>query len=68
MYDKKTAGKPTYYSAAMRRCNVMLPAEAVEFFTAKGNGNMSKGIRDAWADLANLIEIKDVGNADQRID
>lgn len=65
MDDKKQAGKPAYYSAAMRRCNVMLPAEAVEFFTAKGNGNMSKGIRDAWADL---IERKEVGDVDQRVD
>ena len=48
---RKGAGKPAQYDKPMKRKEVMLPDEAIKFFTALGNGNFSEGVRKAWRSL-----------------
>jgi len=45
---KKKAGKPTFYTEPMKRINVMLDPETVEFYTKHGRGNLSHGLRNFW--------------------
>ena len=48
---RKGAGKPAQFEKPMKRKQVMLPDEAIKFFTALGNGNFSAGVRKAWRSL-----------------
>ena len=48
---REGAGKPAQFEKPMKRKEVMLPDEAIKFFTALGNGNFSAGIRKAWRSL-----------------
>mgnify|MGYP006367391387 CR=1 FL=1 len=48
---RKGAGKPAQFEKPMKRKEVMLPDEAIEFFLALGNGNLSAGVRQAWRSL-----------------
>ncbi len=48
---RKGAGKPAQFEKPMKRKEVMLPDEAIEFFLALGNGNLSAGVRMAWRSL-----------------
>ena len=48
---RKGAGKPAQFEKPMKRKEVMLPDEAIEFFLVLGNGNFSAGIRQAWRSL-----------------
>ena len=48
---RKGAGKPAQFEKPMKRKEVMLPDEAIEFFLALGEGNLSAGIRMAWRSL-----------------
>lgn len=48
---RKGAGKPAQFEKPMKRKEVMLPDEAIKFFTALGNGNFSAGVRKAWRSL-----------------
>lgn len=45
------AGKPAQFEKPMKRKEVMLPDEAIKFFLALGNGNLSAGVRVAWRSL-----------------
>ena len=48
---RKGAGKPAQFDKPMKRKEVMLPDEAIQFFLALGNGNLSAGVRQAWRSL-----------------
>ena len=48
---RKGAGKPAQFEKPMKRKEVMLPDEAIEFFLALGEGNLSAGVRMAWRSL-----------------
>lgn len=48
---RQGAGKPAKFEKPMKRKEVMLPDEAIEFFLALGNGNLSAGVRQAWRSL-----------------
>jgi hypothetical protein len=45
------AGKPALYGKAMKRINVMLDEETINFYLAIGEGNLSKGVRQHWRSL-----------------
>ena len=45
---RKGAGKPAQYSEPMKRINVTLDKETVEFYARIGEGNVSQGIREYW--------------------
>ena len=45
---REGAGKPALYGKAMKRVNVMLDPETIEFYTKQGKGNLSEGIREYW--------------------
>lgn len=49
--SRKGAGKPALYGEAMKRVNVTLDFETIEFYTKQGNGNLSEGIRNHWRGL-----------------
>lgn len=51
---REGAKRPPLYSVAMKRKEVMLPDEAIEFFLALGNGNLSAGVRQAWRSLTQV--------------
>ena len=51
---REGAGKPAQFDKPMKRKEVMLPDEAIEFFLALGNGNLSAGVRQAWRSLTTL--------------
>ena len=51
---RKGAGKPAQFKKPMKRKEVMLPDEAIEFFLALGNGNLSAGVRQAWRSLTQV--------------
>lgn len=53
---RKGAGKPAQFEKPMKRKQVMLPDEAIKFFTALGNGNFSAGVRKAWRKGWNQFE------------
>lgn len=59
--SRKGAGKPALYGQAMKRVNVMLDSETIEFYTKQGNGNLSEGIRNHWRGLTPLAA--DLGEA-----
>lgn len=44
---RKGAGKPARYGEAMKRVNVMLDRETVEFYRQHG-ASLSEGIRNYW--------------------
>jgi hypothetical protein len=48
---KKGAGKPAFFSKPMKRVNVMLDEETIKFYTERGGGNLSEGIRKHWRGL-----------------
>ena len=48
---RKGAGKPAHFEKPMKRKEIMLPDEAIEFFLALGEGNLSAGVRMAWRSL-----------------
>ena len=48
---RKGAGKPAQFEKPMKRKEVMLPDEAIDFFLALGEGNLSAGVRQAWRSL-----------------
>lgn len=48
---RKGAGKPAQFEKPMKRKEVMLPDEAIEFFLALGEGYLSAGVRMAWRSL-----------------
>ena len=48
---REGAKRPALYGEAMKRKEVMLPDEAIEFFLALGEGNLSAGVRMAWRSL-----------------
>ena len=48
---REGAGKPALYGKPMKRKEIMLPDEAIEFFLALGEGNLSAGVRMAWRSL-----------------
>lgn len=48
---RKGAGKPAQFEKPMKRKEVMLPDEAIEFFLALGEGNLSAGVRMAWRSI-----------------
>jgi hypothetical protein len=52
---RKGAGKPAQFDKPMKRKEVMLPDEAIEFFLALGNGNISAGVRQAWRSLTKRV-------------
>ena len=49
--SRKGAGKPAQFEKPMKRKEIMLPDEAIEFFFALGEGNLSAGVRQAWRSL-----------------
>lgn len=51
---RKGAGKPAQFEKPMKRKEVMLPDEAIEFFLALGEGNLSAGVRQAWRSLTQV--------------
>lgn len=52
---RKGAGKLAQFDKPMKRKEVMLPDEAIQFFLALGNGNLSAGVRQAWRILTKRI-------------
>lgn len=44
---RKGAGKPARYGKAMKRINVMLDQETIEFYKQHG-ASLSEGIRNYW--------------------
>ena len=48
---REGAGKPALYGKAMKRINVMLDEETIAFYTERGEGNLSEGIRQYWRSL-----------------
>lgn len=48
---RKGAGKPAQFEKPMKRKEVMLDEETVNFYLAIGEGNLSKGIRQYWRSL-----------------
>ena len=48
---RKGSGKPAQFEKPMKRKEIMLPDEAIDFFLALGNGNLSAGVRMAWRSL-----------------
>ena len=52
---RKGAGKPAQFEKPMKRKEVMIPDEAIEFFLALGNGNLSAGVRQAWRSLTKRV-------------
>jgi hypothetical protein len=53
---RKRAGKPAQFEKPMKRKEVMLPDEAIEFFLALGKGNLSAGVRQAWQTLTKRVK------------
>ena len=51
---RKGAGKPAQFEKPMKRKEVMLPDEAIKFFLALGEGNLSAGVRQAWRSLTQV--------------
>ena len=59
---RKGAGKPAQFDKPMKRKEVMLPDEAIQFFLALGNGNLSAGVRQAWRSLTKHVkEVNSMG-------
>ena len=48
---REGAKRPLLFEKPMKRKEVMLPDEAIEFFLALGEGNLSAGVRMAWRSL-----------------
>lgn len=48
---RQGAGKPAQFEKPMKRKEVMLDEETIEFYKSIGNGNLSKGIREHWRSL-----------------
>lgn len=48
---RKGAGKHAQFEKPMKRKEVMLDEETIEFYKSIGNGNLSKGIREHWRGL-----------------
>jgi len=46
--SRKGSGKKTEFEKPMKRKEVMLDEETINFYLAIGKGNLSKGIRQYW--------------------
>jgi hypothetical protein len=48
---RQGAGKPAQFEKPMKRKEVMLDEETINFYLVIGEGNLSKGIRQYWRGL-----------------
>ncbi len=48
---RQGAGKPVQFEKPMKRKEVMLDEETINFYLVIGEGNLSKGIRQYWRGL-----------------
>ena len=48
---RQGAGKPAQFEKPMKRKEVMLDEETINFYLSFGEGNLSKGIRQYWRGL-----------------
>jgi len=46
MSDESPAHRPPKYDEAMRRKQIHLPKEMIEYATDKGDGTLAKGVRE----------------------
>jgi len=49
--SRKGSGKKTEFEKPMKRKEVMLDEETINFYLAIGEGNLSKGVRQHWRGL-----------------
>lgn len=49
--SRKGSGKKTEFEKPMKRTEVTLDEETINFYLAVGDGNLSKGIRQYWRGL-----------------
>ncbi len=52
---RKGAGKPAQFDKPMKRREVTLDEETINFYLAIGKGNLSKGIRQYWRSLTQRV-------------